>query len=144
MELDEHQEWASELERHRGSKFVWVQFYFHHIGMEALQVCSALQWDTRVASKGLCRSSPLMLHIISKTIASNTQPSYTLKATRMHIKFPPNDPCVMPLNEKFIETLVIILGHLGHLHGSWLSKLNHRLFAKSNMQTSYPRKQRKK
>ena len=66
MELDEHQEWASELERHRGSKFVWVQFYFHHIGMEALQVCSALQWDTRVASKGLCRSSPLMLHIISK------------------------------------------------------------------------------
>ena len=28
------------LERHRGSKFVWVQFYFHHIGMVPLQVCS--------------------------------------------------------------------------------------------------------
>ena len=36
------QEWAPELERHRGSKFVWVQFYFHHIGMVPLQVCSEL------------------------------------------------------------------------------------------------------
>ena len=36
------QEWAPELERHRGSKFVWVQFYFHHIGMVPLQVCSGL------------------------------------------------------------------------------------------------------
>ena len=26
------------LERHRGSKFVWVEFYFHHIGMVPLQV----------------------------------------------------------------------------------------------------------
>ena len=36
------QEWAPELERHRGSKFVWVQFYFHHIGMVPLQVWSEL------------------------------------------------------------------------------------------------------
>ena len=92
MELDEHQEWASELERHRGSKFVWVQFYFHHIGMVPLQVCPDLKWGTRVTSKGLCRSSPLTALHHLKTIASNTWPSYTLKATRMHIKFPPNDP----------------------------------------------------
>ena len=30
------------LERHRGSKFVWVEVYFHHIGMVPLQVFSEL------------------------------------------------------------------------------------------------------
>ena len=30
MELNEHRDSARELERHRGSEFVWVQFYFHH------------------------------------------------------------------------------------------------------------------
>ena len=40
--MNEHRDSAPELERHRGSKFVWVQFYFHHWGMEALQVCSEL------------------------------------------------------------------------------------------------------
>ena len=30
MKLNEDQFSARELERHRGSKFVWVQFYFHH------------------------------------------------------------------------------------------------------------------
>ena len=30
MKLNEHRDSARELERHRGSEFVWGQFYFHH------------------------------------------------------------------------------------------------------------------
>ena len=30
MEQNENLDSARELEKHRGSEFVWVQFYFHH------------------------------------------------------------------------------------------------------------------
>ena len=36
MELNGDRVSAPELERHTGSKLVWIQLYFHHLGMKIL------------------------------------------------------------------------------------------------------------
>ena len=53
MELNEHRTLAPELERHTGPELLRVPLYFHCLSIFPLQVCSDLQWGTRVTSSGL-------------------------------------------------------------------------------------------